>query len=583
MAAPPELDLAPSDSPPAGVIARDGRRSWMTYLLGATLVAVLLLLVVYPLAVLLYAAFTDSPPRPGAPPGTFTLDNAIAITNPANATALGNSLIIGVGGTALAIVIGGGLAWLSARTDVPGRAIVQIAGIMPLFVAALIGALAWALLASPRTGYLNLFFREMGIPLQLNIFSRTGMVFVFGLYYAPYAFLLMNSALSLVNPEYEEAAEVHGGEMRRVLRGVTFPLVKPAVLGSVILTFALVLENFTIPQVLGSPVGIDTLPSRIYRLMTTSPLRPNEATFVGVLLMALLGGLIFLQNRMLRGRSYVTVTGKGFRPKLMPLGRWRWVAFGATMLYLLLAVGLPFFALFQGALRQHQFVPTLAALFDTSAMSLFAFEDVFTSSAFHRGLRNSLVLGAGTAVFGGLLHLILAYVSQRTHIAGRRYIEYLAVVPVAVPALVLSLGFLWAWINLPVPVFGTMAILVMAYAVRFMPQGYKGLTSTIGQVHPDLEESAFVAGASRARAVTWVTLPLIKTGVISTALLLFILAVRELTVALFLTTFNTRLLAILLFEEWQNGRWSHVSAISIFYSLLLLGITLIGRRWFRVQ
>lgn len=569
--------------PQAAESGRLDRARLLRWLLAGLLVAVLLLLVVFPIGMLLYASLVDSPPRPGAPPQRFTLANYAAVLNGANLAALRNSFLIGLGGTAVSVVIGASLAWFSARTDVPGRAVVQVAGIMPLFIPALVGALAWSFVASPTSGYLNLAFASLGSEFNVNVYSLPGMIFVFGLYYAPYSFLFLNSALALMNPEFEEAATVHGGELRSVLGGVTFPLVKPALLGASILTFALVLENFTVPQVLGGPVGIPTLPSRIYSLMTSSPARPNEATVVGVLLMVLMAVLILGQNRLLRGRSYTTVTGKGFRPRVVALGRWRWAAFAAALAFLFLAVGVPFLALMQTAMRQNLYLSGFSDLFDTSQLSFDSFGEVLSDPRVRLGLRNSIILGTMTALLGGAFHLLLAYLSHRTRLPGRRLLEYLAVAPIAIPSLVLSLGFLWAWINLPVPVYGTMAVLVMAYTVRFMPQGYRSLTSTIGQVHADLEDSAFVSGASRARAVWSVTVPLIRTGVISTMLLLFILAVRELTASLFLATFDTRVLAIVLFDTWVNGRLDQVAAISILYSLLLLVVTLVARRWFRVD
>jgi iron(III) transport system permease protein len=418
----------------------------------------------------------------------------------------------------------------------------------------------------------------------VNIYSPAGIVFIFGLYYAPYVFLFVHSALTLMNPELEEAVQVHGGSLWKTLTRVTFPLVKPALLGSGILVFMLITENFPVPQILGSPSRIETLPSYIFRLMSAAPPRSMEASTAGVLMMVVMFVLVFVQTRMLARREYVTVTGKGFRPHVVSLGRWRWAGLSFALVYLLLAVVLPFFALAQSALRKHQFIASFGALFDPAALSLQNLHDlVMDYEPFRMGLKNSLIVGVLTAGFGGALHIVLSYLVHRTQLKGRRSLEYIAMLPSAVPGLVMGMGFLWAWLMLPLPIYGTLAILVFAYAARFMPQGFRGISSTILQVHRDLEDSAYIAGASRVRAAVRITVPLIRTGVISTMLLLFILSMRELSTSIFLFTSDTRILSVVLYDQWESGFWPRAAGISILYSILLLVLTVVGRRWFNIR
>ena len=309
-------------------------RTIMRNILPAVLLLALIVLVVFPLAMLVYASFLDSPPRPGAPEGHFTLSNYATFGDPLTLEAAGNSIAFALGATTLALVIGSLLAWLVARTDVPAKPMVGVAGVMPLFMSSLVGALAYALIASPRSGYINMALRDLALPFAVNIYSPLGIIIVLGLFYAPYAFLFMSSALHLMNPELEEAAEIHGAGRGTVATQITFPLVKPALLGAAILILVLTLENFPVLQILGSPTGIETMPSAIFRLMMQTPPRPTEAAAVGMLLLAVMVLLVYLQSRMLRQGAYVTVTGKGFRPKVTPLGAWRWPAFAVAMLYL---------------------------------------------------------------------------------------------------------------------------------------------------------------------------------------------------------------------------------------------------------
>jgi iron(III) transport system permease protein len=558
---------------------RNIARASVAAILPATLLLALCVLVVFPIAMSVYASFLDSPPRPGAPEGHFTLANYATLGDPLTLEAAGNSLAFALGASALALAIGSFLAWLVARTDAPAKPLVGIAGVMPLFMSSLVGALAYALIASPRSGYLNMALRDLALPFAVNIYSSAGIITVLGLFYAPYAFLFMSSALHLMNPELEEAAEIHGADRRVVAAAITFPLIKPALLGAAILILVLTLENFPVLQILGSPTGIETMPSTIFRLMMQTPPRPTEAAAIGMLLLAVMVLLVYLQSRMLRQGAYVTVTGKGFRPRLIRLGAWRWPAFAIAMLYLMLAVVLPLFALAQSALRAHQFIPNTAALFDPAALSLHHFQDVFGYEPFRLAFWNSIIVGAATAVAGTAFHFVLSYYVNRTAMPLRKTMEYIAMLPVAVPSLLIGIGFLWAWISLPFPLYGTVWILVLAYVARFLPQGFRSLSATIVQVHPELEESAILAGANRARATWSILVPLILPGLASTMLLLFILSMRELSTSLFLFTTDTRVLSIVIYEQWESGRWPRVAAMSLAYTGLLFVVTSAGWRW----
>lgn len=548
------------------------------YLLPTAVLLILGFLVIYPTAMLVAASFLDRPPRPGEPLGSITAANYVSLLSADTLEATRNSLLFSCCGSLLALIAGSGLAWLVTRTDVPGKTLVWLSGVMPLFVSSLVGAVAYSLIASPRSGYINLLFRDLGLDFRLNVYSGGGIIFVLGIFYAPYAFLLVASALRLMNPELEEAAEAHGASRLTVLRTVTFPMVTPAILGAGILILVLTIENFPVPQVLGTPSGIDTIPALIFRMMMFSPPRPTGAAAIGILLLALMVLLVWAQSRLLSRRAYHTVSGKGFRPKIMALGGWRWPAFVVCMLYLLLGVVLPLFALMESALRAHSFVPSFLSLFDVSKFSFKNFAAILHYRPFLMALKNSIILGIATALFGTFLHFMLSYYVNRTRYPLRRVVEQIVMMPVAIPSLIIGMGFLWAWIALPLPIYGTLTILVLAYTARFMPQGYRSISATILQVHRDLEDSAIVSGASRGKAVATILMPLIRPGIFSAMLLLFVLALRELSTSIFLFTSETQVLAIVLYEQWEAGSWSRVATISILYSALLLAITFFGRK-----
>ncbi len=552
------------------------------FLLPAVLYAVLGVLVVVPLVMIATASLMSAPPFSGTQ-FHWTFDNYAQLWSGEIGRAALDTLIVSVGGTAIALAIGATLAWLAARTDIPGRTLVYLAGITPLFISVLVASTAWSALASGRTGYFNLALASVGISWHVNVESLTGIALLFGLYYAPYPFIFMYGALSLIHPEMEEAAAVAGAPIALILRRITFPLVKPALLGSMLLVFALMIEDFPLPQIIGGPVGIETLSVAVYNLMTRVPTQQNAAAALSVLLMALICSFVLVQRRLLAGTDYRTVTGKGMRTRQTPLGALRWPALALVLGYALLAIGAPTFALLEGAFRTNLYIPNVAALFAPAGISTAPIVAALTDPDVLSGIVNSLISGAGAAVAGAILFFIIAYVVHRTEVPGRKQLEYLAMLPLAVPALVLGIGILWTWVAAPLPVYGTLAILSIAYLTRFFPQGYRAVASSIAQVHEDLENAARVAGANRLQTIRRITLPLVRGGVVSSAFIMLVLSIRELTASLFLYTTSTRTLAIVIYEKYITGSWAAVASISLIFTASLALITLAGRRWLQAR
>lgn len=554
------------------------RRHWFA----APLFAVLVLLVIVPFGVLAWTSFNVAPPH--LQEGTeLTLGNYGALASSSSLEATWNTVIVATFATLIAVGAGAVLAWLAVRTDIPGKGVAHAAGLVPLFLSPLVGALAWSLLASPRSGYLNLLLNDLGLDWRINIYSLGGIIFVCGLYYTPYSYLFTYSALSLMNPELEQSARVHGANTFHVLRKVTLPLLAPALVGVGLLIFILASENFPVPQILGAPNGIEVLSSRVFHMVAGGSGRHSEAAALGILLMVIISLVLVMQSRLMRRRSYVTVSGKGLRPERVRLGRWRWPAFGFALLYLCVAGGLPFFALTMSALREHQFVPDLAALFATADLSLDTFQEVLDYRPFQQSISNTLIVAIAAAVFGGLLHFTLAYTAQRTRLIGRGFLPHIARLPLAMPSVVIGMGFLWTWATLPFPVYGTLLVIILAFMARFLPQGYEGISASLLRISPELEEAAATSGAGRVTVLRRITMPLIRTGLFSTMFLLFTLALRELTTAIFLFTADTRLLSIVIYDQWESGFWPRVAAISLMYSAILLIVTIIGRRWLAVR
>jgi iron(III) transport system permease protein len=371
----------------------------------------------------------------------------------------------------------------------------------------------------------------------------------------------------------------HGAGVFQVVRRVVLPLVAPAVIGAMLLVLTLIVEDFPTASILGGPVGIETVAVRIYNLITVVPSQPNRASAVSVLLTLLVCILVFAQRRLLAGRNVRTITGKGARPRQMALGRLRLPALLLVLIYGFVVVILPLLALVEAALHDAAFIRNASALVDTAHMSGARFAAVVSSAVVGAAAINTLIAAVAAALGGTVLVFIVAYLVERSRLPGRHILEYLVMAPSAVPSLVIGLGLLWMWVVVPLPVYGTLWVLILAFITRFLPQGYRAVAATIGQVHPDLEQCALICGASRFTAVRRIILPLVRPGVAAAAFLILILSFRELTAALFLYTTNTRVLSVVIFEQYQNGALGEVAATSLLYTFFLFLLALLTRRW----
>jgi iron(III) transport system permease protein len=568
--------------PAAAPVTRGGRPRTIgrrRKLASVPLLLVVAFFVLTPAGFILLAAVSEDVPRPGSIGFDLTLDNFRVLTEEGVPQAAVNSLLIAASATVLALLIGGFLAFVTARTDIPCRRFVFLIGLMPLFLPSYVGALAWSILGSPGAGLINIGFRDLGMAGPVNMYTVPGIVLVMAMYYAPYAFLMIHGAMALMNPDLEDAAGVHGGSTGKMIRSVTLPLALPAILGSALLIFVLVFENFAVSQVLAAPGGIDTLPTFIYKLMNATPSRGNEAAAVAVVLVTVVVATTLLQRRILARRSYTTVSGKGVRARTLPLGRYRGPALALALLYFLLSVVLPLGGLFLSAIRTSPYMASFGSLTEPGALNITSFADVVSSDTFASAAFNSVFVSLLAALGGTVLAFLAGYTVYRTSAYARAAIEALSMVPLAIPAVVLGIGLLWTWLVMPVPVYGTLWVLVVGFIAVQMPQGFRGIAAAIQSTDRDLEDSAVMLGARRGRAVAFVTLPLLRVAVSSTFLLLLMLSMRELTVPLFLYTTDTTTLSIAIYDQFENGgALREASATALIYCLIMFILSYLPRR-----
>ncbi len=556
----------PASSDGAAVPRRWAAPLWVTALL-----LLLAFLVIYPLLMLVFGALSDSNPIVDGF-GKFkpSLQHFGAVLVNENVhLAFYNALAACGGGTILAVVIGLFFSWIVVRTNTPLRGFIAGASMIPLFVPPLVAGVAWSILGSPKTGMLNIFLKWMNIDFRFDFYSMSGLILVFGIYYAPYVYMFTASALRNMDPSLEEASEVSGASAFTTLFTVTFPLIAPAILAGMLLSFVVMLGIYGIPAVLGAPANINVLTTYIFKLTAWSPPLYNTAAAVAILLMIVTAIFVWAQQKVLSGKSYATVAGKAFRPRALNLGSWRWFTFGLALTYLFVVVILPTLALTIAAFRKFLFFKDFQALFDMNQYGWWHFNAVFDNPLTMLSIWNTLKVGVITAVTGGALAFAIGYTINRTTVPGRKAIDLLSTIPVAIPGLVVGVAYLWAWIGLPGGLYGTLWILALAFVARFMPDTVKAMSTSFLQIHKELEEAAWICGRGLLSTIATIVLPLARPGVIASMTLLFVLGIRELGSSLFLYTSDTTVMAVLLLDYYEGGNTGKTAAFSLVQTVIL--------------
>ncbi|HEY7384644.1 MAG TPA: iron ABC transporter permease [Beijerinckiaceae bacterium] len=561
-----------AESAVALISAPPRRRAWRVSFqdpllyVQAFAILLLLVLILYPAGILLNLSIRDGG-------GAFSLLWYIqAYSTPRNYEAILNTLVIGAGAAVLASLAGTFLAWAIVRTDMPGRRLMEMASVVPFISTPFLGALAWILLGSPETGLVNQFWRYLGGTGSLiHIYSIEGIIFVIALYEMPFVFLMVSGALRSMDPSLEEASLSSGAGLFATTVKVTLPLVLPAILASSLLVFVLAAEQFAVPAVLGSPARIRVLTTAIVETQYRYPPQHGlgAALCMTLLLIALAG--LWVQRRLLRGRSYTTVAGKSAHPHRVALGPFRWVVLAVCVAYLTLAVVLPFLTLFLSSVRTFW-----TAEFEWSQLTLEHYRWIlFDYPITQRAIFNSLLLGVVGATVTMLLCAVLSFLTLRTRLPGRKLLDYLTIVPLGFPGVVLAFGLLQAWIHPPLVLYGTIWILFIAYITRYLPIGVRSTSATLVQIHPELEEASISCGANWLQTLKNVTLPLLKPGILAGWALLFVAFTRELSASILLYSPGREVLSVAIYDLHQNGAFRPLSALAflqIAISLVMLGL-----------
>jgi iron(III) transport system permease protein len=552
---------------------------WVIIGLSVALVAWLALV---PLVFLLWQSFMT--PETASTPSRFTWGNFLeAYTSGDTFQLLANSIQFASGTAVLSLVVGTFFAWVNERTNTPFKALFYAISVVPLIIPSILFTVGWIMLASPKIGIFNLILMQwFGFSEPpFNIYSVAGMIWVDGLHYSPVAFLLVSAALRSMDPSLEESAVMSGASIFQIAYHITLKLAWPAVLAAFIILFVRALESFEVPALLGLPVGIEVFTSSIYQAIHRYPSNVGLASAYAVTLLLITCIGIYFQSRLSsQGSKFSTVTGKGFRPRVINLGQWRYLTGGLFIVYALLVIVFPFLVLVWSSLQKYYSVPTWAAL---KNVSLDAYRTVLDYPGFATSAWNSLVLSIGSATIIMLLTAVIGWIIVRTKIPGRSLLDNLASLPLVFPGIVLGLSIMVCYLTLGIGIYGTIWIMLIAYVTRFLPYGMRYNMTSLIQIHKELEESASMSGASWSTTFRRILLPLLKPGMLAGWIYVVIVSIRELSSSILLYSPGNEVVSIMIWEFWQNGQYVELSAFGVmliaFLFVFVLLAQLVGKRF----
>lgn len=531
---------------------------------------ILIYLAVLPLLMLLIGSFqAEVAPREFI----YTLKNyQAAYASEYTYSTFKNSLIFASGSAALSFILGTLLAWLTERTNTPLRGIFVPLAVVPLILPGVLESIAWIFLLSPKFGYINVWLKSLfGLESPpFNVFSLPGMIWVHSVGQVPLVFLMMTAAFKSMDPSLEESAMMSGAGAWQTFKRVTLRLLVPAAGSVLLILFVRTLESFETPALIGIPARIYVYTSEIFLAFNEYPpdYGRGGALAVGLLVISALG--VWLYTRATKeGKKFQTVTGKAFRPRQFDLGRWRWLGLAFLVSYFAFVVLLPFLVLFWASFLPFFAAPSWDAV---QKLSLDNYRYLNGFRPFWDALQNSVLLATLTATMAMLLTSLVAWIVYKSRLPGSWILDFLAFVPITIPGIVMGMSLILLYVAFPIPIYGTIWVLLIAYVTRFIPYGMRAASGSILQIHSELEEAAAASGASWWETFRRVTLPLLRPGLVAGWIYICIVSFREFSTSVLLATGESRVLSILLFTMFEQGQVTVVAAIGILMIATLLAI-----------
>ncbi|SKA27595.1 iron(III) transport system permease protein [Enhydrobacter aerosaccus] len=532
----------------------------------AALLLLLGFLSVYPMAMLLYGSLHSTPPGMA---GEFNLDGYASLLTQANLIVLANTVGISLVKTVLSIALAILLAWIIARTDTPGRGLLEVLITLPFFIPPILTATAWAMLGNAQVGTINLFWRWLtgSDGTLVDVYSYGGVIWHMMQYSTPFIFLFVVDAFRAMDPSLEESSRMSGATRWQTFWRITFVLMLPVTTSAFILSFIRGMESFESAVFFGTPVGINVITTAIYDSITQRGQPDYQfATSLGFAAMVLMFLLLVLQSRLLKGRSFTTVTGKGYAPNVTRLGGLRWMTFGICVAFVVATVVMPIGQLLLSSFFQ------FFGFYQLDMLTLDHYRAIWTNDEFWSALANTMLLGFAGATATMALGAIVAYITTRTTWPGRRLIDLMAWLPWMMPGMVLGVGFLWGFATLPheIPIYGTLWALFLAYVALGTPVSVRVMSGAYQQIARDIEECSRVHGAGWWQTLVRILIALAWPAFAVGWVLVFFGIMRELSASILLYAPGTSVLSVTMLKMWVGGKPEEVSVIGLFMLALVL-------------
>lgn len=543
----------------------------------ATAGALLAIAVLMPIGMMLFGAIrSDSPGMPGA---TYTLAHLARVyTTTYPLVPLRNTLLTCVPGTALAVLLGVFLAWLMQRTDVPGHQRLEPLMLAPIYFSPLSLALGWVLLGAPRIGLLNQLWPGDGS--IVNVYSWTAIVLFIGLYFTPYVYLIVAGALRSLDAGYEDASAVLGARPLRSFASITLPMLRPQLMASALLVFVISVSMFAEPLMFGARMQFTNLPIEMYSQFVSSPANYNLAAALGTLMLLIAcAGLYFYRRALRQGERFVTTQSRGFVMHRIPLGRARPVVAAFLWLYVLAIIILPIVALAITA-----FQPFMGAQFGVDPLTLRNFRSAFANPIVVKSITNTLFLSFTVATICSVVGFLCAYYVVRRTLPGGGAIDVLAIMPIGVPAIVLSVGFLWAYLWFPLGIYGTIWALMLALVTVIVPHTIRNMDAALRQLGGEVEFAAGLLGAGTARRLLQIVLPMLVGPLLAGWLFAFMFTAIQVSVPLMLRSPGQEVLSVTVWAlAMESGKFGEASVVALVQALIAGVVVIVARRVARLN
>ena len=544
-------------------------------LIGA--IAFVLYLAGVPLVMLLYGSVRSAPI--GEPGATYTIQNYVkAYFDKEFYFLLLNSIYYGLGTCTLTFLIGTFLAWVSERTNTPLKKLFVVMSLIPFIIPGILSTISWILLLSPKIGLINLVVKDfLGLEsAPFNIYTMWGMIWAESIHLYPLVFLLMSAAFRNMDTSLEEAALTAGSSTFTTFCRVTLPLMRPAMFSVLLINFIRGIEAFEVPALIGVPAKISVFTTKIFLAIHQFPSDFGLAGAYAVTLLVISTTGVLIYGRITRREErYATVTGKGYRPRVIDLGVWKYLTLGVSFLIFFLAVILPVFVLLWSSFIPYYGVPSRELM---EKMTWANYQYILNYPLALTAFKNSFYLSVGSATLVMLLTSLIAWITVKTKLPGRALLDNMTFIPIAMPGIVLGVSLIWVYLTLPIPIYGTIWVLLLAYITKFMPYGIRAASASMIQINKELEEASLTAGGTWFQTFRKVILPLLMPGFTAGWIYISIIALRELSTSILLYSYNSTVLSIMAFDLWEGGQYTYVCALGVLMVLLLVTMAFVARK-----